>query len=84
MMGLIRVVAKTKNKFGTYDLVVLLDQKRVFEILCCPKTGNRLKKVDNRLISESGEVQTEYDIVNGYPVLIDFEMRVLKKKMPRH
>jgi len=52
----------------------------VFEILRCPKSGSRLKKIDNQLVAEAGKEQAGYEIIKNYPVLIDFDSSVLKRK----
>lgn len=46
----------------------------------CPKSGCRLKRIDNWLIAESGEEQIAYEIIGDHPVLIDFDRSVLKKE----
>ncbi len=59
---------------------MLLDKKDVFEILRCPKSGKRLKRIDNRLIADNGDEQIEYEIIEDYPILINFDKSVLKKE----
>ncbi len=60
---------------------MLLDMREVFGILRCPKLGGKLKRIDDRLITDAGGgEQTGYDIIRDYPVLIDFDTSVLKKE----
>ena len=59
---------------------MLLDKKEVLEILRCPKSGTALRAINNKLIAESSEEKIEYEIIDDYPVLIDFENSVLKKE----
>ncbi len=58
---------------------MLLERQEVLEILRCPKTGNRLQKVNNKLITESDTQHIEYDTISGCPILIDFDKGVLTK-----
>jgi len=51
----------------------------VLEMLRCPKSGSALKLVGNRLVTESNDEDLEYEVIDGYAVLIDFENSVLKK-----
>lgn len=55
---------------------MLLSQEEVLEILRCPKTGSRLRKNQAMLRSEV-DPGIMYEIVNGYPILIDFESSVV-------
>ncbi len=59
---------------------MLSDQKDVFKILRCPKSGSKLKRVDNLFIAETSDEQIEYEIIGDYPVLIDFDRSVLIKE----
>ena len=59
---------------------MLLDKKDILELLRCPKSGRKLKAINNKLISESDEGIIEYDIVNDYPVLVNFEKSVFRKE----
>ena len=59
---------------------MLIDNENVLKLLQCPKSGGKLKAINNKLIGEDHEEVIEYDIVKGYPVLIDFENSVLRKE----
>lgn len=59
---------------------MLIDKKDVLELLRCPKSGRRLRAIKNKLIAEANEEIIEYEIVEDYPVLIDFEKSVLRKE----
>ena len=59
---------------------MLLDKKDILELLRCPKSVRKLKAINNKLISESDEGIIEYDIVNDYPVLVNFEKSVFRKE----
>jgi len=59
---------------------MLLEKKVVLEILRCPKSGSTLKPINNKLIAKSNEEKIEYEIIEDYPVLIDFKKSVLKKE----
>tara|TARA_B100000586_G_C19771831_1_gene286254 strand:+ start:306 stop:476 length:171 start_codon:yes stop_codon:yes gene_type:complete len=54
--------------------------KKLFNMLVCPKTKGPLKydKKNNELISEKGNVA--YPIKDGIPVLLIEEARKIKKK----
>lgn len=49
---------------------MLLDRKEVLDMLRCPKSGHKLNRVGSRLVVEGD--RTEYEIIEDYPVLIDF------------
>jgi hypothetical protein len=60
-------------------MFVLLEKKEVLEILRCPKTGNRLQQIANKLVVESGSQPIEYEIVENCPILIDFDKGIFNK-----
>jgi len=55
---------------------VLLEKKDVLDMLRCPKSGRALEVDNSKLIGEG----TEYEIVDDFPVLINFEKSVLKRE----
>jgi SAM-dependent methyltransferase len=57
---------------------MLLDLDDILGILQCPGSGRKLRRVGDKLIAENDAAVT-YDIVDGYPVLIDFDDSVLEK-----
>lgn len=59
---------------------MLLTRKEVLEMLRCPKSGTALEAKENGLIAGTNSGDFEYEIIDGYPVLIDFERSVLKKE----
>lgn len=59
---------------------MLLEKKDVLKILRCPKSGSTLKVMNNKLIGELNEERIEYEIIEDYPILIDFEKSVLKRE----
>lgn len=59
---------------------MLIDNKDVLELLRCPKSGRRLRAINNKLVVEDNEDVIEYNLVEGYPVLVDFEQSVLRKE----
>ena len=59
---------------------MLIDNTDVLELLQCPKSGRKLRAINNKLIVEDHEDVIEYEIVKGYPVLIDFDNSVLMKE----
>jgi SAM-dependent methyltransferase len=59
---------------------MLLDKKDVFDILRCPSSGKKLKRIDDKLIPDNGEDVTQYDIIDDLPVLIDFDQGILERE----
>ena len=58
---------------------MLVEKNKVFNILRCPKSGTPLHKIsDDCLISEQSDKFT-YKIINGYPILIDYDKSVLNE-----
>ena len=56
---------------------MLLDVEDILPILRCPLSGSPLVRVENQLYSSHDSVKSVYNIVQGYPVLVDFVERVL-------
>lgn len=57
---------------------MLVEREEVWrQLLRCPKTGCRLTRIGNRLIADSDQSPNEYEIIGGYPVLIDFDRSVV-------
>lgn len=59
---------------------MLVSKKRVRELLRCPRTGSILRTCSNKLIAESNQEKVQYEIIDDYPILIDFENSVFKKE----
>ncbi len=59
---------------------MLLDKKDVLGILRCPRSGSALTAGNNGLIADSNGERIDYEIIEDYPVLIDFNKSVLKKE----
>ncbi|MBU8870988.1 MAG: class I SAM-dependent methyltransferase [Gemmatimonadales bacterium] len=63
---------------------MLLEKNEVKNILCCPQTGDKLIKSGSKLVPEPNQDPNqepiEYDIIDDYPVLIDFDRSVLEKE----
>jgi SAM-dependent methyltransferase len=59
---------------------MLLDQENVFKLLRCPKSGEVLKLVNNKLIIENNEKTYEYGLIHKKPILINFENSVIDKQ----
>jgi len=58
---------------------MLVDNKYIFEILRCPKSGRKLIKTGDRLVTEGCEEKITYSIVNSYPIMIDFDKSILEE-----
>ena len=58
---------------------MLLELNDFIDNLRCPKTGNKLILSSNKLISNSTNT-LDYDIIDGKPVLVDFEKSILDKE----
>lgn len=58
---------------------MLLAEKELLDLLRCPKSGAELIKVGNKLRTIGNGRECEYDIINGYPILIDFECSILSR-----
>ena len=59
---------------------MLLEKEDVLKMLRCPKSGSKLKVVNSKLIGELNEERVAYEIIEDYPILIDFEKSVLKRE----
>jgi len=59
---------------------MLLDNKDVLAMVRCPQTGVRLKPVGDKLVGQTSERNLSYDIIAGYPVLIDFDTSILNRE----
>ena len=59
---------------------MLLDRNDVLGMLQCPKTGSPLVVDGNRLIANDSKQITEYELIDGYPVVVDFDNSVLQKE----
>ncbi|MDY6921292.1 MAG: class I SAM-dependent methyltransferase [Pseudomonadota bacterium] len=58
---------------------MLMRRDAAMALYCCPRTGMPLHKEGDRLVVEALEDGPRYDIVDGYPVLVDYERSVLEK-----
>ena len=58
---------------------MLIDKDQLYEIIRCPKTGRKLTKTGDKLYPEDAAGNHSYDIINDYPVLIDFEKSILNR-----
>jgi len=56
---------------------MLLSEDEVFHLLRCPKTGARLRRIDDGTLAAVNDPTIGYSIVDGYPVLVDFDDSVL-------
>ncbi|MBL4607343.1 MAG: class I SAM-dependent methyltransferase [Pseudomonadales bacterium] len=59
---------------------MLLSKNIVNELIRCPVTGKPLTLKENSLVSDTNNEKIEYDIVDGYPILINFENSILDKQ----
>ena len=59
---------------------MLLDKEDVLELLRCPRSGSRLQKIGNELVADSGTAPARYDIIDDFPVLVDFNNSLLQKE----
>lgn len=59
---------------------MLLNKENIFEFLRCPKTDAQLKQKDEVTLIGSNAERIEYPILNGCPILIDFERSVVKQE----
>lgn len=59
---------------------MLIEKKEVVKMLRCPKSGVMLREGNNVLVAEFDGEKVEYELIDGYPVLIDFKKSVLKKE----
>lgn len=59
---------------------MLLEKKDVLKMLRCPKSGSTLKMINNKLIGEYDGKKVDYEIIEDYPILIDFEKSVIKRE----
>lgn len=57
---------------------MLADRNEVIKLLRCPKTGRELTLGQDSLYCEDELGRCDYKIVNGYPVLIDFDNSVFR------
>ncbi|WP_198016717.1 class I SAM-dependent methyltransferase [Rubidibacter lacunae] len=56
---------------------MLVEKEDIFPLLRCPRSGVFLRAIDRKLIAELDTQCIEYKIIDGYPVLIDFDKSVL-------
>ena len=56
---------------------MLVSKERILPFLICPKSKNRLFFRNGKLVSEDGN--NIYEILNGFPILIDFSTSILSK-----
>ncbi|MEM9804837.1 MAG: class I SAM-dependent methyltransferase [Cyanobacteria bacterium P01_D01_bin.56] len=59
---------------------MLLNEKDVFDMLICPKSGLQLVRVGEKFISKNPSGDIFYETLNGYPILIDFNESVLSRE----
>ncbi len=59
---------------------MLLNREDIFELLRCPKTGASLKKISAKKLVSDNKEKIEYEIINRYPILVDFEHSILSKE----
>lgn len=58
---------------------MLLEKSEVLELLRCPRTGKRLHRENDKLITEPNTNHIEYEIIGECPILIDFDRGVFNK-----
>lgn len=56
---------------------MLLNIEDIFPMLRCPLSGSPLVRVENKLHSSDNSVKLIYDVIQGYPVLVNFVESVL-------
>lgn len=59
---------------------MLVSREEAIDLLICPKTGQKLKKVSQAKLCTSGENKIEYQIINNLPILIDFDESILSEE----
>lgn len=59
---------------------MLLTQNEVFRLLRCPISGSKLKQKNTNSLVADNNKEFEYEIIKGYPILVDFEHSVLSKE----
>lgn len=59
---------------------MLLSRKDLYPLLRCPRLGDRLGRVGDKLITDSGKEVAEYRIIDDLPVLIDFDSSILRRE----
>jgi ubiquinone/menaquinone biosynthesis C-methylase UbiE len=60
---------------------MLVSKDEVIKILRCPKTGSNLIKISSTYLQSSTPLNNyNYNVINGYPIVIDFENSVLQKE----
>jgi SAM-dependent methyltransferase len=57
-----------------------MEQDAVLELLRCPRTGSRLQRSGSRLEASASAGPATYDIIDGFPVLVDFEQSILQRQ----
>lgn len=59
---------------------MLLNREDIFELFRCPKTGASLKKISAKKFVSDNEEKIEYEIIDGYPILVDFVHSILSEE----
>ncbi|TFH67014.1 MAG: methyltransferase domain-containing protein, partial [Gemmatimonadales bacterium] len=59
---------------------MLMSESELFPLLRCPRTGGQLQAVGDRLVAPSAESPVEYDVVDGRPVLVNFDHSILVRE----
>jgi SAM-dependent methyltransferase len=57
---------------------MLLNQEEVFKILRCPKSGHEIELFGDKILTTDNNIKIEYELVDNYPVLIDYDESILK------
>lgn len=60
---------------------MLVSKDEVINILQCPKTGKKLQKLSTDYLGISDKIsESKYTIIDGYPIIIDFNNSVLAQE----
>lgn len=59
---------------------MLINKEAVIDVLRCPKSGAELKRNGTYMVAEN-EARTSYAIVEGYPVLVDYDDSIIKESI---
>ena len=59
---------------------MLIDKDQVMSLLCCPASGQEMSLLKDRLVVNKNGIQIEYDVVDGFPILVDFEKSILNRE----
>lgn len=57
-----------------------LKLRNITEILRCPKSGSKLELYNDKLVAIEDSANIEYPLINGYPILINYENSILKEE----